>query len=139
MTGSDARIRVAPNHSRAGRFRESMPPEALLAGYPQTIGAIAERLRRLVREAEPTAIERVRSGWRLIGYDLPVGRRSAYFAFVWPEPEHVHLGFPNGVFMDDPDRVMLGAGIVRQARWLTYTSLEAIDVPLGAALVREAA
>ena len=68
------------------------PPEAFLSAYPDEIRALAETLRGVVRRATPDAIERVRSGWRLIGYDLPVGRRTVYFAWVAPEPLHVHLG-----------------------------------------------
>jgi hypothetical protein len=43
----------------------------------------------------------VQPGWRLIGYDLPVGNRLRYFAFVAPEPIHVHLGFEHGTWMAD--------------------------------------
>ena len=76
---------------------EPIPPELFLSGYSADIREIAERLRGVVREAVPESIERVRTGWRLIGYDVPVGRRTRYFAFVAPEPEHVHLGFEYGV------------------------------------------
>src|SRR5512144_1958868 len=54
---------------------EGLPPEAFLAGYPDAIREGAEVLRRVVRRAVPDAVERVRPGWRLIGYDLPVGGR----------------------------------------------------------------
>jgi hypothetical protein len=118
---------------------ESIPPEALLADYPPGHQEIANALRRLVKRAVPTAIERVRPGWRLIGYDIPVGRRTRYFAWVWLQPEHVHLGFEQGVLMDDPDRVLLGAGITKRVRWLTLHSLADIRDAEFQALVREAA
>jgi hypothetical protein len=118
---------------------ELIPPEALLADYPPAHVEIAERLRRIVIDAVPDAIERVRPGWRLIGYDLPVRRRGAMFAWVWLEPEHVHLGFPRGVQMDDPKGVLIGAGITKLARWLTYEPGDPIDADLASGLVREAA
>jgi hypothetical protein len=118
---------------------ESIPPEALLADYPPAHVEIAERLRRIVVDAVPDAIERVRPGWRLIGYDLPVRRRGAMFAWVWLEPEHVHLGFPRGVQMDDPNGVLIGAGITKLARWLTWEPGDAVDAALASGLVREAA
>jgi hypothetical protein len=118
---------------------ESIPPEALLADYPPAHVEIAERLRRIVVDAVPDAIERVRPGWRLIGYDLPVRRRGAMFAWVWLEPEHVHLGFPRGVQMDDPNGVLIGAGITKLARWLTWEPGDAVDADLASGLVREAA
>ena len=118
---------------------DPLPPGALLADYPEPMRAIAEALRLVVRRAVPATIERVRPGWRLIGYDVPAGRRSHYFAWVAPEPEHVHLGFPNGVFMDDPGQVMLGVGVTKQARWLTFREIQEIDTTICAELVREAA
>jgi hypothetical protein len=124
---------------RHHRRMEPMPPEALLDDFPPTMRAIAQRLRAIVKRAQPEAIERVRPGWRLIGYDIPVGKRRVYFAYVAPENEHVHLGFEWGVLMDDPDGRLLGQGITRQVRWLTLRSEREIDEPPFAALVREAA
>ena len=100
---------------------ETIPPELFLAGYPPAIQDVAERLRAVVRRAVPDAVERVRTGWRLIGYDVPAGRRSRYFAFVAPEPEHVHLGFEYGVWMADPDGLLRGAHLqLRKVRYVTY-------------------
>ena len=100
---------------------ESIPPELFLEGYPPGIRRAAERLRAVVRQAVPDAIERVRPGWRLIGYEVPVDRRSRYFAYVAPEIEHVHLGFEYGVWMADPDHLLLGAHLhLRKARFVTY-------------------
>ena len=118
---------------------ETMPPEALLADYPPPHQDIAERLRRIVTHAVPEAVERVRPGWRLIGYDLPRTKRGSMFAWIWLEPEHVHLGFPYGVNMDDPKRVLKGAGITKLARWLTYAAGDVVDRALATELVLEAA
>ena len=82
---------------------DTIPVEALLADAPPALAALAETLRTIVLDAVPDAIERVRPGWRLIGYDFPLRRHGAFFAWVWPEAEHVHLGFPRGVDMEDPD------------------------------------
>ena len=106
---------------------EPIPPELLLEAYPPEIRVIAERLRDVVRQAVPEAVERVRTGWRLIGYDVPVGRRTRYFAFVAPEPEHVHLGFEHGIWMADPDGLLLGAHLdLRKVRFVTYEPGDAI-------------
>ena len=119
---------------------DPMPPEALLAGYPPPMSAIAESLRAIVRRAVPDAVERVRPGWRLIGYDVPSGpRRLSYFCYVAPEVEHVHLGFEYGVFMSDPDGRLLGAGVTRKVRWLTFRTGDAIDERPLVELVREGA
>jgi len=107
---------------------DGLPPEAFLAGYDEPIRALAETLRSVVRRAAPTAVERVRPGWRLIGYDLPVGRRSVYFAFVAPEPIHVHLGFEHGIFMADPDSRLEGAHLrLKKVRFTTFEPAD--DIP----------
>ena len=104
---------------------DPIPPEAFLEAFPEPIRAIGERLRALVIATIPDAVERVRPGWHLIGYDAPApprarGRRSASFAYVAPEREHIHLGFEHGWLMADPDGRLEGAGITRQVRWLTF-------------------
>jgi hypothetical protein len=118
---------------------ETMPVEALLADSAPPLRELAEDLRSIVLAATPDAIERVRPGWRLIGYDLPIRRHGAFFAWVWPELEHVHIGFPRGIQMDDPKRAMKGAGVTKAARWLTFKAGDRIDGGLVGDLVLEAA
>jgi hypothetical protein len=118
---------------------ESIPPEALLDGYPPVMRETALALRALVREAVPEAWERVRVGWHLIGYDLPLRRYGVYFGYIAPEPVHVHLGFEWGVFMSDPQGLLQGEGVTRQVRWLTFTSPDEIAHEATVALVREGA
>ena len=118
---------------------DALPPEALLDDFPPPMQAIAQRLRSIVVATEPTVVERVRAGWRLIGYDLPIGRRNVYFAWISPEVAHVHLGFPVGWAMRDPLGELQGAGITKRARWLTFRAGDRIDAARCGALVREAA
>ena len=118
---------------------DGIPPEALLEDFPPPMQAIAGRLREVVKAAFPDAIERVRPGWRLIGYDLPIGKKRVYFAYVAPENEHVHLGFEHGWAMADPHGLLQGVGITKQVRWLTFTREEQVDVERCLELVREAA
>lgn len=117
---------------------DPLPPEALLASYPPGHQELANELRRLVMRAVPEAIERVRTGWGVIGYDVPIGRRTRLFAFVWPEHEHVHLGFQHGVLMDDPDGLLQGLGVTKRVRWLTVKAIDEIP-PAAEELLREAA
>jgi hypothetical protein len=100
---------------------DTIPPEALLANAPPPMREIGEWLRAVVRRAYPDALERVRPGWGLIGYDVPNGRRSTYVAFVWAEPVHVHLGFEHGALMADPGGLLEGKGITKKVRWVTLT------------------
>jgi hypothetical protein len=118
---------------------DPFPPEALLEDLPPAMAALAEGLRRVVRDAVPDAIERVRPGWRVIGYDVPVGRRTAYFAWVMPERVHVHLGFPRGALLDDPDEGLEGRGITKHARWFTLREPADLGNPGLAGFARSAA
>jgi hypothetical protein len=119
---------------------EPIPPELFLEGYPPGIRRAAERLCAVVMEAVPDAIERVRTGWRLIGYDVPVGKRTRYFAFVAPEVEHVHLGFEYGAWMTDPDNLLRGAHLeLRKVRFVTYQPSDPIPQSSLVEYTREAA
>jgi hypothetical protein len=123
---------------------ETIPPEALLADAPEPIARIGGRLRELLRVTVPDAVERVRPGWRLIGYDVPAssgrshGGRTVYFAYIGPEAEHIHLGFEHGVAMDDPHGLLQGRGITRRVRWLTFRPGDEPDPVAVRALLIEA-
>src|SRR3712207_2257328 len=119
---------------------DAIPPDAFLAAFPEPIARIGTRLRVLVLDAVPDAIERVRPGWRLVGYDVPrpAGGRTAYFAYVAPEREHIHLGFEHGIAMADPDGRLEGEGITRQVRWLTFRPGDDPDPRVVVPLVLEA-
>ncbi len=100
---------------------DAFPPEVLLEPYSPGIRRAIDRLRSVVKRAVPDAIERVRPGWGLIGYDVPFGKKTRYFAFVWPEHEHAHLGWEYGIWMDDPANILRGAHInLRKVRYVTY-------------------
>ena len=119
---------------------ETLPVEAFLDQFPAGVGAQAETLRQVVRRAVPDALERVRPGWRLIGYDVPIGRRKRYFAFVAPEPGHVHLGFEYGVWMADPDGLLQGAHLdLRKVRFVTFEPGGSIPTEALVRYTREAA
>jgi|tagenome__1003787_1003787.scaffolds.fasta_scaffold20591651_2 hypothetical protein len=117
---------------------DPIPPAVFLEAYPPAIAAIGERLRDAVARAVPDVIERVRPGWRLIGFDVPNGRRTTYAAWIMPERRHIHLGFVQGALMTARDGRLEGAGITRNARWVTFTPGDAVDVESLAPLIREA-
>jgi len=117
---------------------DQVPVEAFLEPYPARMRQIAERLRRVVSDAVPEAIERVRPGWRLIGYDLPLRARPRYFAFVAPEDAHVHLGFEYGALMDDPNKA-LGGRELRRVRFVTLVTGDEYSDAVLVAMAQEGA
>jgi hypothetical protein len=119
---------------------DEMTPGAFLALYPDGIREAADGLRAIVKRAVPDVVERVRPGWRLIGFEVPVGRRSRYFAYVAPEEAHVHLGFEYGAWMADPERLLEGAHLkLRKVRYVTFKPGKPIPEPALVELTREAA
>ncbi|HEX5014359.1 MAG TPA: DUF1801 domain-containing protein [Candidatus Limnocylindrales bacterium] len=118
---------------------ELISTDTFLGRYPPAVQQTAHEVRNLVRESVPDAIERVRVGWQLIGYDLPLRRYGLYFAYIAPESDHVHLGFEYGVFMDDPHGLLLGAGLTKQVRWLALARPDEIDRDATIALLAEGA
>jgi len=117
-----------------------IPVDAFLAGYPDEIRERAEVLRRVVRQAVPGVLERVRPGWRIIGYDLPNRRSGAYFAWVMPESVHVHLGWVEGILLADPERMLEGAHLrLKKARFFTIGPGDEVPVDVLLGFTREAA
>jgi hypothetical protein len=113
-----------------------------LREYSPPMATTAQRLRTLVMRATPTAVERLRPGWRLIGYDIPNGRRLSYFAWIWPQPDHnhVHVGWQTGILMRDPQHLLEGANLkLKKVRYLTFTPGDKVDAKLVVDFTREAA
>jgi hypothetical protein len=89
-----------------------MTPAEFLRGYPKNLVDIVERLRDLVRSTFPDASEKVYTGWKLLGYRLPDGKKGRYFCCVVPQKKEndVLLGFQYGIVMHDPKHLMEGKG-----------------------------
>lgn len=99
-------------------------PEQFLAAYPPAMRAIAERLRRLVRETVPTASEHVYPGWKALGYRDP---QSGYFCGIFPQADHVRVLFEHGAALPDPDHILTGG--TRQVRYIEVRDLD--EIPVG--------
>jgi len=89
-----------------------MTPAEFLRGYRQNLREITNDVRDLVRSTFPEAIEKVYTGWKLIGYRLPDGKKGRYFCCVVPQKKEndVLLGFEYGIAMQDPRNLMEGKG-----------------------------
>ncbi len=89
-----------------------MTPAEFLRGYPQSLREITNDVRDLVRSTFPEAIEKVYTGWKLIGYRLPDGKKGRYFCCIVPQKKEndVLLGFEYGIAIQDPRNLMEGKG-----------------------------
>jgi hypothetical protein len=95
-------------------------PEELFYSFPEPVPAICWRLRDLVLDEAPAAVEGVRPRWRLLGFNL-----DRYFCAVAPQADHARLLFEHGVELDDPKGELQGTGT--QVRYLRFDTSEAID------------
>jgi hypothetical protein len=119
---------------------EEQPAEFLLDNYPRAIRDTGRRLRGLILETVPAAVETVRPGWRWIAYSLPEKGRVRNFAWIGPERRHIHLGFEHGILLADPDRILHGAEErLKQFRYFTFEPSIDVDESVLADFVRRAA
>jgi hypothetical protein len=89
-----------------------LTPGEFLSKYPNKLRLISEHARELVRSTFPIASEKVYTGWKLIGYRLPGGKKSRFFCCIVPQRKEndVLLGFEYGIAMRDPKNLMEGKG-----------------------------
>jgi hypothetical protein len=112
-------------------------PDEFLASFPSSIQSLANEMRSLVKETVPSISEAVYPGWKLIGYRVKKGRRSAYFCFIAPFDNRVMLGFEYGIQLFDPELRLEGEG--SQVRYLTVRAQEDFRPEIFRAFVAEAA
>src|SRR6185295_3735820 len=107
---------------------DERPIEVFLDDFPPAIRDTGLRLRELILEARPDAVEGVRTGWRWIGYSLPERGPKRTFAWIGPEWKHIHLGFEHGTLMADPEHILQGAQErLRKFRYFTFAPEIDID------------
>ncbi|PZR97759.1 MAG: bifunctional phosphoribosylaminoimidazolecarboxamide formyltransferase/IMP cyclohydrolase PurH, partial [Candidatus Chloroheliales bacterium] len=102
----------------------SDPIEELLTAYSPQVRDLALRLRALVLELQPDAVEQVDTADKLIGYGK--GRKMASLVCVIiPYRNWVNLGFARGTELPDPHGRLIGSG--KHARHVKVASTEDID------------
>jgi hypothetical protein len=95
----------------------------LLSSYPPPIRNIVGKLREIILETAPGALEKANRGWRSISYrDKQVG----YFCGIFPFEDHVDLIFEFGVLLPDPDGILQGDA--KQVRYLRFHDLDEIHM-----------
>lgn len=130
---------MANKRSEAARIQTSdrPTPEQFLMTFPAGIQALAGHLRALIRQTIPNVAEAVYSGWRLIGYRVPDGRRSWYFCYIAPFEERITSGFEYGVLLSNDVGMLEGTGT--QVRYVTIREPDDIREQELTALIAEAA
>jgi hypothetical protein len=109
----------------------SVTPEELFYAFPEPVPATCWKLRDLILEEAPEAVEAVRPRWKLLGFDL-----ERYFCAVAPQRDHARLLFEHGTELEDPSGALLGTGT--QVRWLQFETPDQIDEALVRDFLRKA-
>ena len=99
--------------------------EQFLAEFPAHIQELAGNLDSLIKSSVPESWAAVYTGWRLIGYRAKRQSRDVYFAYVYPTPNHVDIGFEYGILLEDQHSLLVGQG--KQVRYGRFTKSK--DVP----------
>ena len=105
----------------------------LLAPYSQEVRDLALRVRALVLDVIPNAIEQVDSGAKIIGYGFGT-KYADLICVIMPLKAGVNLGFHNAVELPDPKGLLEGTG--KRHRHVKLKTVADIKAPALRALLK---
>jgi len=107
------------------------PPDPQLIGflgaYDPHISDLALALREIVLEEAPDASESIYQVYTVAIWFGFSGKMKDMFCYIATNAGHVNLGFPRGVSLADPNRVLAGEG--KAMRHIKFASLRDLDRP----------
>jgi hypothetical protein len=103
-----------------------MTVDELLAPCTPEVRAIAEKMRALVLEVFPGAVEQVDSADKLLAYGTGVKLAQQVF-YIAPFKAHANLGFLLGTVLPDPHGLLEGTG--KRLRHVKLRTLDDVDRP----------
>jgi hypothetical protein len=84
--------------------------DALLEGVEPGLAAIARRLRAMILEVDPGAVETVRLGDHAATYGVGPRKMTDGYAYIMPRAGYLNLGFYQGAELADPEGLLEGTG-----------------------------
>ena len=109
--------------------------EPFLAPYHPEVRALALKLRALIREVMPDAIEQLDPPAHLIGYGLDRTYKGLICGITLHKA-HINLMFARGMELPDPEGLLVGTG--KRARHVTIRQEAELDSPAIHTLLRAA-
>ena len=106
--------------------------DAFLAGYTPEVRAIALRLRALVFEVAPEAIEQIDIPGKMLAYGFARTYKDM-ICVIMPLKAGVNFGMPRGAELDDPDGLLEGTG--KRARHVKISAIGQVEEPAIRALL----
>ena len=116
--------------TRFGTFEE------LLEGRPDNLIAICIRLKEIILDVHPDAVEVVRLGYNAASYGVGSGKMSESHTYITPHKNYVNLGFYFGALLDDPTGILEGTG--KKLRHIKVRTLEDANNPALRSLIEAA-
>lgn len=101
--------------------------EDLLAISPEALHPVAVRLREIILELDPNAVEVVRLGDKASTFGVGPKKMSEGYAYVLPHKKWVNLGFYKGALLEDEHGLLEGTG--KKLRHIKMHSLEDVNRP----------
>jgi hypothetical protein len=84
--------------------------DQLLEGVEPNLVVIARRLREIILEVDPSAVETVRLGDNAATFGVGPRKMTDGYAYIMPLRGYVNLGFYQGAALEDPDGLLEGTG-----------------------------
>ena len=100
--------------------------DVIRSSQPQ-VAAIAHKLRDLIAEVHPDAIEVPRPTEQHADYGVGPNKISEIFAYICPMQGYVRLGFYYGVSLPDPNELLKGTG--KRLRHIKMYSISQVERP----------
>ncbi len=110
--------------------------EELLAIAEPEMRPVARRLREVIVDVDPNAVEVVRLGDRAATYGVGPRKMKEGYAYIMPHKNWVNLGFYQGATLADPAGVMEGTG--KKLRHVKVRSVEDAGRPEIRSFIEEA-
>src|SRR5579864_8621182 len=107
------------------------PPDPQLLGFLEAydchISDLALALREVILEEAPDSSESIYQVYTVAIWFGFSGKMKDMFCYIATNARHVNLGFPHGVSLADPNRVLEGEG--KAMRHIKFASLRDLDRP----------
>jgi hypothetical protein len=110
--------------------------DKLLNGVPADLVPIARRLRAIILELHPAAVEVVRLGDKAASFGVGPKKMSQAYCYIMPQKDRMNLGFYHGVALPDPDSLLEGTG--KRLRHVKVRSVAEADQPALRTLIEAA-
>ncbi len=118
------------SETRLGTFEELMDETAVV------MQPISRRLREIVLEIDPDAVEVVRLGDRAATYGIGPKKNSEAYVYILPHKGWVNLGFLHAADLPDPAGLLEGSG--KNMRHIKTRSEADAERPAVRRLIKEA-